>query len=368
MASDYTYIDTPAAFASFIRVVPEKFSFDTEFTYERTFRPIPELLQIGLPDRIGIIDLRADLPYDALKNWFQNHNTVRIVHSSLHDIAVMNEVFHTEIGRLEDTQLAYSFLNAGTSQSYAALIQRYFDVELDKTLQKSRWDRRPLSEAQLAYAALDIVHLTQLWEILEAELREAGRLDWYGEERDRTQRPTADDPSLVVGSATRITQLNDTAFHFLQSLDSWRTDEAELINIPKNWILSKGNMLRLAAVKRLSDLSMAKVLSSKQINRHRTRFKRMHQEAQSVSKSSDSIPLKRLRNTIRELGEECKVVARELCVSEELLCSQKDLLFAIRTYLRNGELPSWFGTWRRALIGDAVIAAAEAFVSRAAHR
>lgn len=59
---------------------------------------------------------------------------------------------------LFDTQLASTILTAGLDgerQGLAPVAERYLQIELDKTKQKSDWSVRPLSQEQLIYAAKD---------------------------------------------------------------------------------------------------------------------------------------------------------------------------------------------------------------------
>lgn len=361
MIPEYTLIDTEEGFQAFISQKPRRFGFDTEFTRERTFNPIPELLQIDTGERIGIIDLRAELPINQLKHWFQDDDIVRIAHSTPNDIEVLNEVFQDELGVIEDTQLAHAFLHAGQMQSYAKLVKHQFGMTLDKSMQRSRWNKRPLSREQLDYAALDIAHLNELWVVLVEQLRETGRLAWYREERNRVQTPDVDDPNRVVGNARRLMQLNERGLQFLRSLDDWRTKRASSMDIPKNWVLSRDQLFQLAGERSLKDQALRKVLSSKQVDRHRRKLQELHRQAQAAAKRSALTPPKRLNKIVRALGEQCNTLANQMNVSEEVLGSNKDLLFAIRAYLSEGELPSWFGTWRTDLIGDATISAADSF-------
>lgn len=47
----------------------------------------------------------------------------------------------------------------------AAVCRRELDKVLDKTHQTSDWTRRPLTDAQVAYAALDVEVLVQLFDL-----------------------------------------------------------------------------------------------------------------------------------------------------------------------------------------------------------
>ena len=361
MIPEYSFIDDEDGFQALIGLSPRMLGFDTEFTRERTFNPIPELLQVSVGGRIVIIDLRAGLPMERIKHWFQQDGIVRIAHSISNDIEVLNEVFQDEIGVIEDTQLALAFLHTGQMQSYAKLVKREFGVTLDKSMQRSRWSSRPLSHAQLDYAALDIAHLNDLWIVLEEQLQETGRLDWYLEERQRLQAPNAQDPNLVAGNASRLMKLSERGLQFLTLLDAWRTKRASSMDIPKNWVLSRDQLFQLANERSLTDQAMRKALSSKQVDRHRRKLQELHRRAKHASQTSEPLAPKQLRKTVRALGDQCNALADQLNVCYEVLGSNKDLLFAIRAYLSDGELPSWFGTWRTQLIGDATRQAADKF-------
>ena len=57
------------------------------------------------------------------------------------------------------------------------MLQTRFEVTLDKRYQRANWGLRPLTEAMLAYAALDTHYLFILRDSLYAELDEHGLLD-----------------------------------------------------------------------------------------------------------------------------------------------------------------------------------------------
>lgn len=366
MTPEYTFIDTEEAFQAFARETPRSFGFDTEFTREKTFNPIPELLQIDTGDRIGIVDLRANLAIDRIRHWFQRDGIVRVAHSISNDLEVLNEVFQDEVGVIEDTQLALAFLQAGQMQSYAKLVKRQFGVTLDKSMQRSRWNSRPLSRRQLDYAALDIAHINELWSELVGQLEKTGRLEWYREERNRVQKPGRDDPNRIAGNARRLMQLSEHGLQFMRSLDKWRTKRASLMDIPKNWILSRDQLFQLAGERSLKDHALRKALSTKQVDRHRRKLQELHRRAHAEAQRNELTPPKQLRKTVQALGEQCNALADQLKVSHEVLGSNKDLLFAIRAYLSDGELPSWFGDWRASLIGDVTKRAAENFARETA--
>ena len=57
------------------------------------------------------------------------------------------------------------------------LVREVLNIDLSKQQQSSDWGAQSLSEAQLAYAASDVLHLHGLRERLDAMLAREGRLE-----------------------------------------------------------------------------------------------------------------------------------------------------------------------------------------------
>ena len=360
MLIDYLYIDTPWQLDSFLADSPDLIAFDTEFTRRNTYRLIPELLQLATPEQIAIIDLRANLPIKRLRTLFQSDDVVRVAHSVDQDIEALIIIFDMHIGRLQDTQIADCFLRQvdGGKVGYGNLVQTYLDVTIDKSLQASKWNRRPLSEAQLTYAAEDIAYLIDLWRILESRLHDVRRYEWYDEEMSRYLNPSSEDPKLLPGSTKSYLTLDNYSFHFLKELDLWRHREAQQMDKPKNWVLSNSELFQLAKVRKLTDRAMSRVLSDSQINRHRTAIQRLRKSANKQATGNQFIPFKRIGDSVLELTSRCQAIARDLSIAKDLLASSKDILFAVRSVMLEDRLPIWFGRWREELIGDDIISTA----------
>ena len=62
-----------------------------------------------------------------------------------------------------DTQIANAFLDNDYSIGYQGLVEKMLGITLDKSETRSNWIRRPLSDAQLKYAALDVEYLIHLY-------------------------------------------------------------------------------------------------------------------------------------------------------------------------------------------------------------
>jgi ribonuclease D len=103
------------------------------------------------------------------------------MHGADYDIRSLHRDFGIEVQNLFDTMLASRFLGI-TEFGLAALLKARFGIELNKKYQKADWSKRPLSPEMSAYAAADTSDLLPLYDELNAELIEKGRIGWLEEE------------------------------------------------------------------------------------------------------------------------------------------------------------------------------------------
>lgn len=105
-----------------------------------------------------------------------------ILHAATQDLACLDEV-GLKPARLFDTEVAGRLLGRDRV-SLAALVASELNQGLAKGQGATDWSARPLSAAQLRYAALDVEPLVELRDILESELRTAGR--WTAAQQEFT--------------------------------------------------------------------------------------------------------------------------------------------------------------------------------------
>ena len=136
---------------------------DTEFVFERTYRPRLGIIQLAAGDEIALVDavrLRDLSPLAAVLGGGPR----KILHSGSGDLPILRRATGAAVGPVFDTQIAAAFAGLGTGLSYAALVKTLFGIELAKHETRTDWLRRPLSADQLRYAAEDVAvsytHLT----------------------------------------------------------------------------------------------------------------------------------------------------------------------------------------------------------------
>jgi ribonuclease D len=102
----------------------------------------------------------------------------KIFHFARFDIAVLEHTFGVMAGPLFCTKVASRLTRTYTDRhGLKDLLKDVLDIDISKQQQSSDWAADTLSEAQLAYAASDVLYLHQLKERLEQRLEREGRRD-----------------------------------------------------------------------------------------------------------------------------------------------------------------------------------------------
>jgi ribonuclease D len=105
-----------------------------------------------------------------------DRSIVKIFHYARFDIAVLEHAFGVMAGPLFCTKIASRLTRTYTDRhGLKDLVKDLLDIDLSKQQQSSDWAAETLSDAQLAYAASDVLHLHALRERLERRLDREGR-------------------------------------------------------------------------------------------------------------------------------------------------------------------------------------------------
>jgi ribonuclease D len=162
---------------------------DTEFMRETTYWPKLCLIQVASSDAAAVIDPLAEgLDLKPLLEILADQRVVKVFHAARQDV----EIFHN-LGvaptPLFDTQIGAMAAGYGEQIAYDALVRQMLRIEIDKSSRFTDWARRPLSDAQLAYALADVTHLAKLYPKLRDRLEREGRLAWVSEEMAQVADP-----------------------------------------------------------------------------------------------------------------------------------------------------------------------------------
>lgn len=109
----------------------------------------------------------------------ENPDVVKLFHFGRFDIAAMYNAFGALAAPVYCTKIASRLVRTYTDRhGLKNLLQELLDIDISKQQQMSDWGAETLSEAQLSYAASDVLYLHKLRDALNARLNREGRADF----------------------------------------------------------------------------------------------------------------------------------------------------------------------------------------------
>ena len=130
----------------------------------------------GTADVVQIAKDQRDAP--NLKALLANPNVTKIFHFARFDLAVLFHTFGVMPQPVYCTKIASRLSRTYTDRhGLKDLVREVLNIDLSKQQQSSDWGAQGLTEAQLAYAASDVLHLHGLRERLDAMLVREGRTE-----------------------------------------------------------------------------------------------------------------------------------------------------------------------------------------------
>jgi ribonuclease D len=228
-----------------------EFALDTEFHRERTYWPRLALVQVAWrrsardQPQVALIDPLAVDPLPLAR--VLAGPSVMVAHAATQDLEVLARACDVIPLRLFDTQIAAGFLGHG-SASLASLAERYLRVRLTKGDRLTDWNRRPLTQSQIAYAASDVAYLLALFDAISAQLAQRGRLEWAEEEcmalLARPQNQT--DPDEAWWKLRDNRHLQGVSRAIAQELAAWREVKARALDVQPRMVLADLALLSIA--------------------------------------------------------------------------------------------------------------------------
>ena len=187
---DYTLVNTNEHLPDVLRDVAaaDLIGIDTEFVAEDCYRPDLCLLQISTRQRVFVVDPKGISHLGELWDLLLSPERVVVVHAGREEILFAYRATGRTFPNLFDVQVAAGLLGGEYPASYAKLLQRVLNQNVPKGETRTDWRSRPLTRAQLEYAALDVLHLPALYDRLRGRLKKQGRLRWLEDELARKQQ------------------------------------------------------------------------------------------------------------------------------------------------------------------------------------
>ena len=113
-----------------------------------------------------------------LEKLISDPKILKLFHFGRFDIAMMSRAFGGPVGPVYCTKIASKLCRTYTDRhGLKDLVRELLGIEISKQQQSSDWGADTLSDAQLAYAASDVLHLHALRERLNVMLAREGRME-----------------------------------------------------------------------------------------------------------------------------------------------------------------------------------------------
>ena len=244
-------IDTPEALAPLVETArgQARVALDTEFVWERTYYANLGVVQLGWSrEHVYLLDAVAlDLaPLGAL---LADAAVEKVLHDAPQDLQILYRATGALPRNVFDTRLAAGFAGLSSTLSLRRLLVETVGVDLPKTESRSDWLRRPLSEAQTAYALDDVRYLCEAAAEIRRRAVLKGRGAWMEEELRRLDAPALyleRDPAEQFERVKGARGLRARERSVLRAVAAWREEEARRRNLPRNHVVSDEALVLVA--------------------------------------------------------------------------------------------------------------------------
>jgi ribonuclease D len=351
-----TWITDPAELTARLAHRPARIGLDTEFIRERTYWPQLALLQIALErgdaTEILLVDTLAPGINEAFAPILADEAILKVMHSPSEDLVAFKHACGVVPRPLFDTQLAAALAGVGSGMGYQKLVESITGIALAKGETRSDWLRRPLSPAQLEYAADDVRHLFELHDVLDGVLGQLGRREWLASDAARTVANADDDgierwPHLSMRSAQF---LDAKAQRHLVRLLRWRETYARANDRPRSWILD--NELAVTLARKLPADRQA---LQRELDAHPKAPRKLGEAiwqalTTALPDEADApdagVAERRDKNRLRQLQDAVAARSAGLGLPDGILASRRHL----ENLLDHGQWPDALAGWRREVL------------------
>jgi len=351
-------------FLSQDRLVPTLCLVQVSWLPQHADLDAPAATIVALPVEIALLDPLA-VDVGPVIRALASHSAV-VAHAPRQDLALLATRFDVAMPTVADTQIMAAFAGIGDQVGLAALGNELLGLSLGKELQWTDWGQRPLSGAQLAYAADDVRHLPAIFAILRERLGE--RMAWALAES-----------TLVAADAVAATQVTpETAWRQLGSLRgldasalaavielaAWRHRVAVAMDRPLGQVLNEKAMIEIARTRATTAVAIRGVKGVSPIAKQ-------HADdivtALAGARPGDVPPMvvgrapsQRAQRWSEILLALVQLVAERTGVASRLLATRSDAEEFARTVDERGlaaasSLPA-LATWRRDVLGNLWVA------------
>jgi ribonuclease D len=359
-ARDIPFIDSQAALENLCDGLSQAswFAIDTEFLREKTYYPKLCLIQVATLDVVACVDPLALDDITPLLDVIFDSGITKVMHAARQDMEIFYHIRNTVPASVFDTQIAALLLGLPDQVGYGALVQELLGVKLHKLHSRTDWSQRPLDDAQLHYAADDVIYLAQAYVLIREKLQEAGRLDWLADDLRALSDPAlyAAHPENAWLRVKGTNKLSGAALAILQALAAWREEKAQASARPRGWLLRDDVLLDIARHRPDTPASLGKIRGLHENTVRRYGGELLALIANAAGTAPAPFPRTKIRQRLTPAQDAAvdvmqavvRLVGEENRINPSVLASRNQLE---QLLLGNSDVPVLQG-WRRQLAGE----------------
>lgn len=330
----YQLITTQAELLTFCQYA-QRFPYlalDTEFVRTRTYYAKLGLVQVRVHDQLVLIDPLAEIDLTPFWQLLKDPQLILVIHAGGEDYEILMQQMGEMPTAVVDTQIAAAFAGHGDALGYAALVQHYTNIEIDKSQSRTDWLQRPLQPMQLDYAAADVQYLYDIYPQLLAELSAEKLALVKAETIEQVRRRAESIPPqwlyLFFGNAW---QCNRQQLAVLRELLQWRLQRAQQSNIPLGFVAKDHIVLELARRCPSNVLQLRGITELSPVTIRYSGESLLEAIQRGLACTDLPEPLTRLTDltdykaTYKQIQEQVQQLARDLDISPGLVASRRQI-------------------------------------------
>ena len=323
------------------------------------------LIQISVAGEDLVVDPLANVRLERFGAILADASITKILHGADYDLRILHRDFGFTTSNLVDTMVCAQLLGY-EAFGLGALLERHFQIKVDKSHQRADWAMRPLPPQMLDYAAMDTRYLIQLAAILRAELEALGRWEWALEEFSRLEAIRFKETPDVEETWRKMKNLGSIdrrGLAILRNLHGWRDALARKADRPPFKIIGNDALIELATKKPADSTALAglKAVSQYHRNRYGPELLRHVQSAMAIPEAelperNEARPWirdKELESRINRLKKVRDAVAAELKIDPGLL-APRHVLSAVAEKATVDDIPA-LRNWQRTVVGQKLL-------------
>lgn len=360
---DATLVTTPDELeaAVFRMQGASRLAIDTEFMRESTYRAQLCLVQVASDTDCFLVDPLAGLDLSPLHAMLADRARLKILHAARQDLEVLSQSGGAVPAPVFDTQVAAALLGLPPQLGYADLVARRLGHSIDKGQTRTDWSRRPLSDAQLAYAADDVHHLLMLHADLAAELEARERMSWHTEDCAALEDPALyrTEPDDAWRRLKGLGRMRPEQQAVARAIAAWRERRAIASDKPRGWILTDEALYSLATLAPVTaaGLEQVRALPPAVVRKRGEELRELIASALAGVGESPPVappprPTPEQTRMVGALQQRVRDAAVGLGVNAEVLATRRDVEALV---LGPRDASAVLRGWRRNVIGDELL-------------